>query len=167
MYFGFNVDVSGIDLWDDDIPSKHFVCLQDFLKTSSRHIFKTCSTFLSSKTSWRLLGRRKIATLKTCWRCLQDISWRFLQDISWRLLQEVLKTSSRHLEVQKMFSGYYHQEKNVCFTSWVVWPLLLRVLRIPEISSKIIGILGKYPVDKPEWNLGSCTRTLKKLDFKI
>ena len=31
--------------------------------------------------SSRLLGRRKIATLKTCWRHLQDISWRRLQDV--------------------------------------------------------------------------------------
>ena len=31
-------------LWlDTDIPSKHFVCLQDVLKTSSRHVFKTSS----------------------------------------------------------------------------------------------------------------------------
>ena len=143
--FGFAIDSSDIDLLnvdllnqrythldllDTDILSKHFVCFQDVLKTSSRHIFrrylqdvlkicpqdvfKTClqdvlktsqrNNFLSSKTSsrrpvrWvqdlfkttsrrlhktpsRRLGRRKIVTLKTCWRCLQDIPWRRLQDV--------------------------------------------------------------------------------------
>ena len=92
-----------------DIPSKHFVCLQDVFKTSSRHVFKTSSrhvfktssrrlqrnNFSSSKTSSRRLarglenvfktssrrlGRRKIVTLKTCWRRLQDMSWRRLED---------------------------------------------------------------------------------------
>ena len=47
MHFGVALDSSDIDLWnkdlldthldllDTDIPSKHFVCLQDVLKTSS------------------------------------------------------------------------------------------------------------------------------------
>ena len=39
MYIGLALDASDIDLWDidlldTDIPSKHFVCLQDILKTS-------------------------------------------------------------------------------------------------------------------------------------
>ena len=89
-----------LDLLDTDIPSKNFVCLRDVLKTSSRYVFKTSSkhvfktssrrlqrnNFSSPKTScersWkRLLGRRKIVTLKTCRRRLQDISWRRLQDV--------------------------------------------------------------------------------------
>ena len=64
MHFGFALDSSDIDLrnidlldiqldlLDTDIPSKHFVCLQDVLKTSSRHVFKTSS-------------RRLLDTLKT------------------------------------------------------------------------------------------------------
>ena len=42
MHFGFALDSSNIDLLDThldlldrDIPSKHFACLQDVLKTSS------------------------------------------------------------------------------------------------------------------------------------
>ena len=115
MHFGFALDLSDIDLWnidlldthldllDTDINSKHFLWLQDVLKTSSRyvlktssrHVFKTSSrrlqrnNFSSSKTSSRRLcktfsrrlGRRKIVTLKTCWRHLQDMSWRRLQDV--------------------------------------------------------------------------------------
>ena len=89
-----------------DIPSKYFLCLHKIFKTSSRHVFKTYSrhvfktslrhvlktssrlllrnNFSSSKTSCkrssRRLGRRKIVTLKTCWRRLQDMSWWRLQD---------------------------------------------------------------------------------------
>ena len=61
MHFGFALDLSDIDLssidlldthldlLDTDIPRKHFVCLQDVFKGSSRR-----------------LGKRKIVTLKTC-----------------------------------------------------------------------------------------------------
>ena len=82
MHFGFALDSSGLvllnidlldthlDLIDTDIPSKQFVCLQDVLKTSSKHVFKTSSrrVFKTSlrKTSSRRLGRQKIVTLKTC-----------------------------------------------------------------------------------------------------
>ena len=110
MHFVFTLDSSDIDLWDidlldahvdlldTDIPSKHFVCLQDVLKTCSRHIFKTSprhafktssghafktspryifkmssrslqrNNFSFSKMVSRRLGRRKIFTLKTSWR---------------------------------------------------------------------------------------------------
>ena len=100
------MDSSDIDLWnidllqtrldflDTDIPSKHLACPHDILKTSSRRL--QCNNFSSSKTSSRCLarylpdvfrtpsrrlGRRKIVTLKTCWRRLQDMSWRRLQDV--------------------------------------------------------------------------------------
>ena len=55
MQFGFaldsldvdlwNIDLldTNLDLWDTDIPSKHFVCLQDVFITSSRHVLKTSS----------------------------------------------------------------------------------------------------------------------------
>ena len=89
MPFGLALDSADVDLLDTDlglqdtdIPSKHFVCLQDVLKTSSRHVFKT-----SFKMSSRRLGRRKIVKLKTYWRHLQDMSWRRLED-------------------QKMFAGF-------------------------------------------------------------
>ena len=46
MHFGFTLDSSDIDLLDahldflhTDIPSKHFVCLEDILKKNSRHVF--------------------------------------------------------------------------------------------------------------------------------
>ena len=89
-------------------------------KTSSRHVLKTSSrrlqrnNFSSSKTSSRRiarclqdvfvrrLGRRKIVTLKTCWRRLQDISCGRLQD--------VLKTNKCLLGFYTMF---------YCFGCWL------------------------------------------------
>ena len=107
MHFGFVLELSDVDLWNIDlldthldlldllIPSKYFVCINSVFKTSSRPVFKTSSrhvlktssrrfqrnNFLSCKMSSRRLGRRKIVTLKTCWRRLQDMSWRRLQDL--------------------------------------------------------------------------------------
>ena len=92
----WNVDLLDTHLYllETDIPSKHFVCLHNAFKTSSRLVFQTSSrqvlkrcsrhlqgsNFSSSKTSsrdlskfFRCLGRRKIVTVKTCWRCLQDL----------------------------------------------------------------------------------------------
>ena len=101
-----NIDLldTHLDLLDTNIPSNLFVSLQDMLKSSSRHLFKTSSihvfktssrhvfktswrdVFKTSsrylcKTSWRRLGRRKIVTLKTCWRRSEDMSSRRLQDV--------------------------------------------------------------------------------------
>ena len=84
MHFGFALDSSDIDLLnidlldthldllDTDIPSKHFVCLQDVLKTSSKHVFKTSFADVFSVTIFRLpiclqdVFAKKIVTLKTC-----------------------------------------------------------------------------------------------------
>ena len=88
-----------LDLLDTDILSKHFVCLHSVFKTSSRYVFKTSIIHVfntssrrlqrnnfsfsttSCKMSSRRLGRRKIVTLKTCWRRFQDMPWRCLQDV--------------------------------------------------------------------------------------
>ena len=51
--------------------------LEDVLKTSCKDVLKT-----SWRPLARRLGRRKIVTLKTSWRRLEDISWRRLQDVS-------------------------------------------------------------------------------------
>ena len=80
MHFGFALESSDIDLWNIDlldthldlsdtgIPSKHFVCLQDIFKVSSRHVFEM---------SWRLLHRNNFSSSKTSSRrlakCLQDV----------------------------------------------------------------------------------------------
>ena len=86
MHFGFGLDLSDIDLWnidlldthldllDTDITCKHFVCLQDVFKTSSRYLFKTSS------------------------RRLQDV----FQDVKllrWRRIEDVFKTSWRPTNV--------------------------------------------------------------------
>ena len=56
-----------LDLLDTDIPSKHFVCLQDFLKTSSRHVFRT-----SSRHAFKTSSRHVFKTNK----CLLDLAGR-------------------------------------------------------------------------------------------
>ena len=70
-----------LDLLDTDIPSRHFVCLQDVSKPSSRHVFRTplrhvfktplryvFNTHLQDvfNTSSRRLERQKIVTLEEC-----------------------------------------------------------------------------------------------------
>ena len=60
-HFGYTLDLSDTDLWnidlldtyldllDTDITSKHFVCLQDVLKTFTRYVFKTSSRRLEDQ----------------------------------------------------------------------------------------------------------------------
>ena len=105
MHFTFVLELSNIDLWNIDVLVTHldlldtvssvsilFVSIMSSRRLqdiSSRHLQGMSSiilenifsaTCLSSKTSSRLLVRRKIVTLKTCWRRFQDMSWRRLQD---------------------------------------------------------------------------------------
>ena len=102
----WDIDLSDTDLvfLDTDIPGKHFVCLQDVLKTYIEDVlkiyledvlktclhgvFKTClqcKNFSSSKTSWKTENCYAEGVLKTSSR-------------------HVLKTSSRLLEDQQMFA---------------------------------------------------------------
>ena len=124
MHFGFALDLSDIDLWNidlldkhldmlhTDILSKHFLCLQDVFKTSSRHVFKAFqrrlerNNFWSSKTSSRVLARCLQDVLKRSSRGLQDIledekllRWRRVEDVFKTCLEEVLKTSWRPTNV--------------------------------------------------------------------
>ena len=62
-----DIDLRNIDLLDThldfletDVPSKYFVCLHSVFKTSSRRLSVTIFRLP------RLLGRRKIVTLKAC-----------------------------------------------------------------------------------------------------
>ena len=55
-----------------DVFSGTIFCLSRRLARGLENVFKTSS---------RRLGRRKIVTLKTCWRRLQGMSWRRLQDV--------------------------------------------------------------------------------------
>ena len=119
MHFRFSLESSDIDLRNIDLldthldllgtdtPSKHFVNLQDVLKTSSWHVFKTSSRDVF-KTSWRRLQRKNCSSSKTSWIHLQDV----LEDEKLKAEEElktssrhVLKTSWRRLEDQQMFAG--------------------------------------------------------------
>ena len=82
MHFRFALDLSDLDLWninlldthldllDADIPSKHFVCLQDVFKMYSRCFQR--KNFSSSKTSSRRLKDTLRDVFKTSSRCLGD-----------------------------------------------------------------------------------------------
>ena len=86
MDFGFSLELSDVDLLDahldlldTDVPSKYFVCLHNFFKTSSRHVFKSSS------------------------RCFPEMSSRRPQDMSSRRLEDILSVTifrvSRRLQV--------------------------------------------------------------------
>ena len=142
MHFGYVLDSSDTDLLnthlhllDADIASKFFVCLQDVLVTSSRHVFKTSSrnVFKTSsrhvfETSWRRLQHSNFSSSNTSWTCLsrrlqdllRDVLKTLLQDVfitAWKpklfYAEDVLKTSSKRLEDQQMFVRYD-----------INWPLL-------------------------------------------
>ena len=93
-----------------------------FKRSSSRHhlqdVFKTSSSrglqrnnFSSSKTSWKRLGRRKIVTLNTSWRRLEDMSWRRL--VLKTFSRHVFKTSSRRLQDKQNVYLKYLYLKNL------------------------------------------------------
>ena len=122
LHFEFTLDLSDIDLWnidlldtqlvllDTEIPDKHFVCLQDVLKTSSRHFFKTSSRHVfktSSRHVFKTFSRHVLKTssrpvFKSPWRRLQRNNFsssRRLQDVlenkkwlRWRRIEDVFKT---------------------------------------------------------------------------
>ena len=77
-----------LDLLDKDIPSKHFVCLQDVFKISSRHVFKTSSrrlqlnNFSSSKTSSRRICKTSLRHVLKTNKCLLGNNFNFLH-MSW------------------------------------------------------------------------------------
>ena len=56
----------------EDVFSVTIFCLSRRLARGLQDVFKTSS---------KRLGRRKIVTLKMCWRRLQDMSWRRLEDV--------------------------------------------------------------------------------------
>ena len=122
MHFGFALDLSDIDLlnielldqWthldllDTDIPSKHFVCFQDVLKT------------LQDMSSRRLQNMSS--------RHLQDMSSKRLQDMSWRRLEEVFSVTIYRLPrrlarcLQDVFKTSWKKKncyaEDVLKTSW-------------------------------------------------
>ena len=113
-----------LDFLDTDIPSEHFLCLQDLFKTSSRHVFKMSLRRLqdnnssSSKTSSKRLAKYIQDVFKVSSRCFQDVLC--LQDVfkmSWKTkscyAEEMLKTSSRHvLKSNKCLMGMMIKECN-------------------------------------------------------
>ena len=103
-----------------------FVDLQDVLKMSSEHVFSVTILRLprrledvfktSRKTSSRRFGRRKIVTLKTSSRRLEDMSWRRLEDMSWRRLQDLSKAKKNGCWWYLYLTNLNVHLTNLCFT---------------------------------------------------
>ena len=100
MYFVFtlvswDIDLGNIDLLDTHldllvtgIPSKHFVCLQEDLKTSSRPVFKTSSRLLCKTSSRR---PEDLLKDKNCYaEDVLKMSWR-ATNVCWELDKNLLK----------------------------------------------------------------------------
>ena len=117
MHCGFTLNSSDIDLWnidlldehldlvDTDNSSKHFVCLQDVLQTSPRHVLKTSSRHAlkmpsrdAFKTSSRRLQDVFSVTIFRLPRRLENeklFRWRHTGDVFKTCLEDILKTSWR------------------------------------------------------------------------
>ena len=112
MSFGFTLNLSDIDLLnidslDTDIPSKHFICLQDVVKTCLQDVFKTClqdilkmfsaEQFLVFQDFFKTVCKMSSRSLQDIFaRCLQDkelLRWRCFEDIFKTCLEDVLKTN--------------------------------------------------------------------------
>ena len=118
-----------LDLWDTDISiflsPKHLedvfkTCLQDIFKTC---LFETCLQDVFSVTIFRLprrlhdvfarsLARRKIVTLKMCWRRLQDMSRRRLQDV-FKTNKCLLGYSCKFIMVEGPFSFLFYCKRGI------------------------------------------------------
>ena len=115
MHFGFTLDSSDLDLWnidllgahldllDTDNSSKHFVCFQNVLQTSSRHVFKT-----SSRHIFKAFSRH---VFKTSSRYVFTTSWRHLQCNNFlsskASLRRVQETSSGCLVLVRCLQGVF------------------------------------------------------------
>ena len=130
----WNIDLSDtdLDLVDTDIPGKHFVCLQDALKTSwrhvfkmsSRHVFKTCLQDMSSRRLQDMSSRRLQDIFSVTIFCLP----RRLQDVFktlWKTkncyAEDILKTSSRSLQDQQMFAGVFTITIQMTIHHFLAW----------------------------------------------
>ena len=110
LHFEFTLDLSDIDLWnidlldtqlvllDTEIPDKHFVCLQDVLKTSSRHFFKTSSRHVFKTSSRHVFKTSSRHVFKTFSRHVLKTSSRPVFKSPWRRLQRNNFSSSRRLQ---------------------------------------------------------------------
>ena len=123
----WDIDLSDTDLdfVDTDILSKYFVCLQDVVKTSSRHVSKTTSRHVLKKSLRKQLfvfQDVSNTSSKTFSRCLEDV----LEDeklLRWTCGEYIFRTG---LEDQQMFAGRKERTKmNNIYRSWL--PFLFNI----------------------------------------
>ena len=166
MYFVFtlvswDIDLGNIDLLDTHldllvtgIPSKHFVCLQEVLKTSSRPVFKTSSrrlqrnNFSSSKTSSRRLVRFFQDVFKTSLQNVFKTSWRPLERqklLRWRRIKDVLKSN-------KCLLGTWQKSTKVLQRSILTSDLVL-IFSLPFVScaNQLFSFLNNLSFPSSSW----------------
>ena len=85
MYYGFALDSWDIDFWnidlidthldllDTNIPSKHFVCLQDVFKTCLQDVFSVTILCLPRCLQEKLLHWRRVEDVLKTKKCLLAI----------------------------------------------------------------------------------------------
>ena len=106
MHFGFALDSLDIKLWNIDLVDTYSdwvdtdphstSCLIPWrleeMSSTSRRL--QCNNFSSSKRSSKRLERRKVVTLKTFWRRVQDMAWRQTK-VYWEMSYYFLKKGVR------------------------------------------------------------------------
>ena len=121
MHFGFALELSDIDLWNEDLLDTHLDLLDTDIPVSilfvsiksSRRLQSMSPRYLQDMSSRHLqdMSSRLFQDLSS--RLLEDMSWRRLQDMSSRRLQynnfPSFKTSSRSLQyvLQDVFKTYW------------------------------------------------------------
>ena len=115
MHFGFDLELSDIDLWNTDlvdthldllsrdkytdIPHKYFGCLHKIFKRSSRHVFKTSSRHIFKTSSRHIFKTSSARQFFVFQDVLQKVFARRLQDdledvklLRGRRVEDVFKT---------------------------------------------------------------------------
>ena len=130
MHFRFALDLPDIGLWnmdlcldllDTEFPRKHFVCLQDIFKTSSRCLQR--NNFYAVRN---LLRRRLVKEVfKTCLEDVFKTPWR-RTNVCWEGNVSNWKTSKLIFRTRGFSQGHFsrHPRKDslLLFPDWAKWP---------------------------------------------
>ena len=104
-----------------DMSSRH---LQDM---SARHLHDMSSRRLQDMSS-RRLGRRKIVTLKTCWRRLQDQQMFAGIERAYKFLPQIYHCSTKWTDLgcKPHWSGTWKNEKKALCEKWLLGVLQIK-----------------------------------------
>ena len=156
MHFGFALDLSDIDLLNVDLLDQRYTHLDLFVsKTSWRRLQDMSSRRLQDMSSRRLqdvfsvtifrlprrLGRRKIVTLKTCWKTKNCYAEDVLEDkklLRWSRVEDVFKTC-----LEDIFQTSWRPTNVSWVRSLTVWPKQDKVLSSAKLWTETFSMLWK------------------------